>query len=284
MVLLKGFAFVFVMVLILATSPASADYLSIKYSQKNQLRTGMAWMKLKPRLVLAPRAGGRTTALPDAESGVVAVPDSLATGELPYTSAGKLFFTRENGEIANCSAAFAGAPNLIVTAAHCVMDADGAWNSDFLFIRAYGSSAQDTYAISCVAIPEEWGEIQSDQPGLYDYAFLQAGRQGKGGSLGIANGMPQDALKIIGYADNFYDGRRLIEFSFVAESSQDGRLASLGNQLGRGNSGAPWVSNVSTVYSVSASRRDDISSMWGPRLTDKTLSMIRYVSNGCSES
>lgn len=268
----------------------SADYYSIKYSKKNQLRTGMLWIRLRPQLVLA-------TSLEPAElknnrrgkkKGSKAVTDqSLAVAakkiasELPYSAAGKLFFTNDEGKISTCSAAFAGASNLIVTAAHCVMNENGHWYDDFIFIRSFGTNKQDLYSIHCVATPSEWGDLHGEKIFDYDYAFLRTNRITKGGSLGITNGAPPESLTLVGYSDNYNNGLTMLSIDVENSSDEPGQLRSQNNPLGKGSSGMPWLS-LSTVYSVTSHyRAKEEDTMWGPRLTKNTMDLISYTRNGC---
>ena len=199
---------VFSLLLILSVnSVAYGQPLSIQFSQKNQLKTGMTWIKFKPKLVLAPshRAPRKSKFDP-----VDPVESGDQNGRMPYSAVGKLLFTKDDGKISSCSAAFAGSNDVIVTAAHCVMTSSGDWNENFLFIRAYGSENQDVYAIQCVSVPGRWGELTDANLLPFDYAFLRSTRKSTVGSLGITNGQPPGKLTIVGYSDSHYEGRHLV--------------------------------------------------------------------------
>lgn len=229
------------------------DFLSINFSEKNQLRTGMLWIRLKPNLILAQSltpvggTGGRGEFL-DINSGISEVTEF---GQLPYSAAGRLFFTKPNGKVATCSGAFAGGSELIITAAHWVMSLEGDWNKDFLFIRSYGTGKQDVFAIECIAAPAQWGLLTDQRLYRYDYAFLRATRKTQAGSLGITNGQPPDELTLVGYANNYFEGRRLLELVVPIFMTDDGLIGSENNPLGQGSSGSPWL-GLSTVFTVTS--------------------------------
>lgn len=257
------------------------DYLSIKFSPKNQLKTGMTWIQFKPELVLASKLRKSSKKQKDA---IQPVPGDVLNGRLPYSAVGKLFFTKDNGKVSNCSAAFAGGGDVIVTAAHCVMTSDGDWNADFLFVRAYGSDKQDVYAIQCVAVPSRWGEMNGNDLLPYDYAFLRTTRKSIVGSLGITNGAPPQELTIVGYSDTHYEGRQLVSLPTEVVFTNAGQLGFIDNPFGEGNSGAPWL-GLSTIYSISSHYRADKENiMWGPRLTADTIGLIEYTRNGCEST
>jgi V8-like Glu-specific endopeptidase len=259
------------------------DYLSIKFSKKNQLRTGMLWIRLKPNLILAQTllpmgVGVSDESFLDLNSGISEVTDF---GQLPYSAAGRLFFTRPDGKVATCSGAFAGRADLILTAAHCVMSLEGDWNRDFLFIRAYGTDRQDVFAIECVAAPANWGALSDQSLYRYDYAFLRATRNSQAGSLGITNGQPPDEVKLVGYANNYFEGRRMLELDVPTFIAEDGLIGSENNPLGKGSSGSPWL-GLSTVFTVTSYVSPYFrQNVMGPRLSLDALHLVNYAGNGC---
>lgn len=262
----------------------SDNFLSIEYSKKNQIRTGMIWIKFKPKLILSEKGRKRKKdSFRNKDSGQQAKPvsEDLMKDTLPYSAIGKLFFTTGYGQVGSCSAAFVGGGSIVTTAAHCVMTSTGDWNTDFIFVRSYGSADQEVYAIQCVAVPEKWGEVIGDSVLNHDYAFLRTNRKSNVGSLGITNGDPPQRINIVGYSDNIEDGRRMLSLSTEIIKIDASRLGSKDNPFGSGNSGAPWL-DVSTVYSVSSYYKDDQRSiMWGPRLRGQTTELVNFVANGC---
>ena len=92
------------------------------------------------------------------------IPAALAMPPLKW--AGKFFFTESKGD-AVCSAQFI-APNVVLTAAHCVRDPEnGAYYSNFMFALQYhdGASSQ-RYGWQCVATPDGWVRAGGRSPTL----------------------------------------------------------------------------------------------------------------------
>lgn len=273
----------------LSSSAAYADdeILSIKFSKKNQTKTALTWIQFKPQLVFAPELSKREKRENDATraQSILSsheVPMALIHNTKPYSHVGKLFFTKEDGKVAHCSAAFAGTDSLVVTAAHCVMSLIGDWNSDFLFIRSYGSKQQELYAVQCIALLSIWGESRGDDILNYDYAFLKTTRVSKAGGLDITTATPPEELTIIGYSDDYNAGRTMLELDF-AISVRERQISSIDNPLGKGSSGSPWIdANDSKMFSVTSHYINSKKSvMWGPKMTTKTLRLIEYTNNGC---
>lgn len=275
----------YVMVLVgaICTAPASAedDYLSIKYSQKNQVRTSLVWIQHKADLIVnvrKPADGKRRVNI----EGARAVGQSLIDKNPIYGRTGKLFFKDPEGEIRSCSASFAGGDSIITTAAHCVMTADGDWNRDFIFIRAYGSANQEIHAVRCIAIPGIWGEFVEDTTS-FDYAFIRTVKPSKVGSFKVSAEPPPESLQLVGYADKFVKGRAMLTMNFMVDDQAADRLGSRNNELGHGNSGSPWINRFSQqLHSVSSYYdRSNPRDLWGPRLTEASIELLAYTEDGC---
>lgn len=260
---------------------AAADYLSIKYSQKSQIRTSLTWMQTRPNLITQARKradGSIRVGVPGAR----AVDQSLIDKNPIYARAGKLFFTDPEGSIKSCSASFAGSDSLVATAAHCVMTQEGDWNRDFIFIRSYGSSDQEIYAVTCIALPGVWGEYGQDTKS-HDYAFLRTFASSQVGSFSLNGGAPPESLQIIGYADKFLEGQGMLTMNFSVDQSNSNKLGSPRNELGHGNSGSPWINRYTQeLFSVSSHYDESgAATLWGPRLKDAAQELMKYAQNGC---
>lgn len=267
----------------LCAAPASAedDYLSIKYSQKSQVRTSLIWIQHKADMIVnarKPADGKRRVNI----EGARAVGQSLIDKNPIYGRTGKLFFKDPDGEIRSCSASFAGGDSIVATAAHCVMTADGDWNRDFIFIRAYGSTNQEIHAVRCIAIPGIWGEFTDDTTS-FDYAFIRTVKPSKVGSFKVSAEPPPESLQIVGYADKFGKGRAMLTMNFKVDGQAVDRLGSRNNELGHGNSGSPWINRFSQqLHSVSSYYdRSNPKDLWGPRLTEASIELLAYTEDGC---
>ncbi len=259
--------------------------LAITFSEKSQIRSSMRWMQGLPKLIVGGSPGlldGDSHALP----GVSRIsPSGEASAELsglPYSAIGKLFFVRPDNSVATCNGAFVGSPNTVLTAAHCVLGESGEWNKHFLFVQRYGKPNQDVYAVSCAAVPAEWGTLMGRESYGFDYAFIKLRRPGSEGVLGLSSGLPPESLQLVGYSDNIDDGRSMIELTVRLDAHEANRLRSSLNPLKSGSSGMPWMAS-SIVHSVSSHwYPSEESAMWGPRFTSDTFSLMRFVDAGCT--
>lgn len=274
---------------------ASEEFLSMKFSKKNQIRTAMTWIRFKPNMVLGANISGNSyvkhaEAGRKRDAGRQALPVSAAelkSGK-PYAAIGKLLYTRDDGQIASCTASFAGKTNVIMTAAHCLMSRTGDWYSNFLFIRSFGAEVQDTFAIECLATNHLWGEVADNNITRYDYAFLKTNRtyeasplKVRAGVIPVSSDLP--TLTIVGYSDNHLNGRKLLQLD-VETITDAGMMGSLQNPFGSGNSGAPWLSfaGIPGIHSVSSHfKAGEQAILWGPMLSSSTLGLLEYTGNGC---
>lgn len=270
------------LLLVLAAYPfhSSADYLSINFSQKSQIRTGLVWIQHKPELLYHKKYGRRGQKHEFHKNPSFA---EVSTTSLPYTQVGKLFFKSGDDprKIGSCTASFAGAEKVLVTAAHCTMTADGNWNRDFLFVLSYGTPHQKIYAVKCIAVPEKWGELAGDSILDVDFAMALTTKGSEQGILDLP-GKWSPRMRIVGYSDNYFDGRRMLELGTPVFTS-DGRFVSRLNPLGSGNSGSPWLDlSGKQVISVSSYiHKDKSNQMVGPMLPADVVDMVGYVNNEC---
>lgn len=260
---------------------ADNDYLSIKFSEKHQVRTGLIWIQHRPTAVLGEENSRRAKRFKSTPDGPQVVAADVAQNQAPYSRVGKLLYTRPDGSIASCSAAFAGQKQVLLTAAHCVMSATGDWHGDFLFIRSFGGTQHDVYAIQCIGLPSAWGSIGSESLS-FDYAFLQTTRVGLKGHLELAINPPPQTLKVIGYSDAYLDGQKMFEVD-VPVSASGLALRAGDNPLGHGSSGAPWVQPVDSVlYSLTSHyEKGDALTAVGPRIDSESVGLMQYVERGC---
>lgn len=273
--------FMLLTILIPASAGAEEDYLSISFSKKNQVRTAMIWIQFKSHLIMN-QTSRRSAKLPKGSKARV-VADQLTRKDPAFSRVGKLFFTQDYGQVAQCSASLVGESGLIATAAHCVMAVNGDWNSDFMFVRGYGSSDQDVFAIDCIALRSAWGENSDEEILEADYAFLQSSRENTFGGLQVnTTGVVPSNLRIVGYSEEHSEGRQMLELP-VQVFSEPGKLGALGNDFGKGNSGAPWISlEKPELFSVSSHFvKDDKNIMWGPRFDETTQGLMEFTGRGC---
>lgn len=271
-------------------SSASSDYVSRKFDEREQIATALRWMEINPMLGRSEDADQIET-----DAAEIAVADlqgnrpaqrvelapSSAVKDLPFSVIGKLFFRKPDGRPSSCSAGFAGDNDILLTAAHCLMQRDGNWNSDVLFYQQFGSSSQEVYEIECMATMNEWQSLRGGTQLAYDFGFLKTGRKNANGSLGISMGLPAERLQLSGYADRYHQGKRMVTATVPTSYSPSGFLVTMGNTMGEGSSGSPWTA-MGAVYSVSSFFSPDKPDvMWGPRFTSDTFELMEYVRRGC---
>ncbi len=264
--------------------PVTADdFLSIKFSKRNQVKTGLTWMQFKPKLINGAEVASDVEVL--SHKNLTEVTLARVPSVSPYAQVGKLFFTLgdEPGRVANCTGAFSGGGRVVITAAHCVMSLNGHWNDDFVFIRSYGAREQELFAIQCIGILEDWGAINDDGMLMVDYAFLLTNRVNKTGALPFSIDAPPERMKVVGYSDNHRDGRRMLELDIFADISAT-LVGYTENPLGKGSSGSPWIGGADmSVFTVTSHyMKKDQQQMNGPRLTPLAERLLAFTRNGCN--
>jgi hypothetical protein len=217
----------------------------------------------------------------------------------PLTIAGQLFYhtpSDQPGMGNACTAQFV-APNVILTAAHCVQDDQPpySYHSNFMFALEYEQhAALRKFGYRCVANKKGWAT-----PGpahyLYDYAMIQTDAVANVGWFGMQwnwNGLYQQATKI-GYPSGSLGGE-VIQVDEGPLSVVDGivELKHGNKNVQHGASGGGWIGDYSTnprdiaknhVISVQSFSHDETSGIsYGPAFTDSIVSLLNYVKAGCS--
>ncbi|MEM0955932.1 MAG: hypothetical protein AAGI24_17455 [Pseudomonadota bacterium] len=273
---------------VIPVAEASDDFLSISFSEKKQVRSSMRWMHGLPKLMMVGQESDTPVSTATLASGVSPVTkeayysDHTGDKHMPYAVIGKLFYVKPDNTVATCNGALTGSSDVILTAAHCVLDVGGEWHRYFLFIQGYATTQPRVYAISCAAVPGAWGSLAGWESYPYDYAFMKLRRPSSDGSLGMSSGIPPRHLQLIGYADNLAEGQLLVEVEATLDKFDGNLIRASNNPLKSGSSGMPWIA-ASIVHSVSSFwLPGEERSMWGPRFTQSTFSLLRHVQNGCS--
>lgn len=284
-------SFLSVVGLLLLSSASWADsYYSVTYTKRSQLKISMEWIGRRASMLAAtsvdvPAHDGsrRYQGRGEVTDKSLMVTDADSRASLPFSAIGKLFFEKADGSISTCSAAFVSSPLIVATAAHCVMDLDGNWHKDFIFVRNFGTSQQEVYGISCLGIPAGWGDLMAPEAFKHDYAFLKSAQLSHGAALGLSASPPPAELQLVGFANNYYRGNEMLSINLSTIRDQAEMVGTSENPLGVGSSGMPWLS-MTTAYSVSSHyRSDEIDIMWGPRFNADTLALLDYVKNDCQD-
>lgn len=184
---------------------------------------------------------------------------------------GKLMFTAGNGQGYACTASVitAAGRSLIMTAGHCVFNADtGGWASNWMFIPAYDEGAQPfghwvghnayaphawiensndfTYDVAAIPLlPNSNGQRVQDDVGAWGYTFSTNANQyhqqiGYPGSPSP----PYDGGRMVG-CDTSFDF-----FEAAYTTASDGSMAVQPCSQGHGASGGPYVTTDGKVQAV----------------------------------
>ena len=208
-----------------------------------------------------------TTAMPAAAQGygVVTEAEVYDRNGLGASTFGRLYSLFEGDQLFVCSATVvnSGSGDIVVTAAHCVMELDGSQRlaQSVMFVPGDRNDAQEAphgmWAAVEVAVPKEFadhaltetdGTIISDRGWTHDYAFLRMEEKGgqsiqdATGGQGIAFGIPITTLTQIGYpAAPPYDGREEYMCASVEYTSNNQGGYSHGCTMTPGSSGGGWL-------------------------------------------
>lgn len=250
----------------------------------------------------------RRTAPPQASGGTDAGKPAPQLGKqsgnvrlYPLTMTGRLFFNEANdkpgwGHL--CTAQFV-APNVILTASHCVQDDKPpyAYHTNFMFSLEYERGASPRqYGWKCVGNKKGWA-----QPGaaryLYDYAMIQTDGTSEVGWFGLQwnwLGNYHAATKI-GYPSGSYEGE-VIQVDAGPLSVTDGivELKHGNMHVQHGSSGGGYVGDYSknpqdntrnhiiSSESFSNGEAGETSGIgYGPYYTEGVFSLLNYVKAGC---
>ncbi len=201
----------------------------------------------------------------------------------PYRHAGKLHFTM-GGKDHSCTAQFAGDLSVLLTAAHCVRDAQtGEWATNVVFHRGfYRGDAKQIVESVCLSTKHGW---VTEGKGRYkwDYAFIKTSTPSKSGHFGLQLFAPNVEWQAIGYPSNFGQGRIMMRVHGAKGSFNADIVQMLGNPMRHGNSGGAWYANGYIVGNNSRHMRDDTKNEWSPYYDTNVLGLWRFALNGCTE-
>ncbi|MCB1496167.1 MAG: trypsin-like serine protease [Bauldia sp.] len=212
--------------------------------------------------------------------------------EKPLYWAGKLFF-RAGGENYVCSAQFIS-PTVLLTAAHCVRDAEtGEWHDDLIFALQYKSGEySQVYDYVCAATNKNWV-----QPGFekyfYDFAVIKVDKPSKTGYFGTHwdwQGQYNDVTKI-GYPGGVENGEVIQVEKGPIQMVEGVVQLKHGNPADQGgSSGGAWIGKFDSGNNNDANYIISVESFgidgqpgidYGPYLNDDFKSLWDYGENGC---
>ncbi|MFC6632313.1 trypsin-like serine peptidase [Microbulbifer taiwanensis] len=210
------------------------------------------------------------------------VPYVADLSRAPFQSGGRLMFLDADGDESWCSAEFAGAGNILLTAAHCVRDPQsGGWNSNFLFERVYGGEDSEVFQVAEMTVRSEWHDGQNPDP-VYDYAFLVAARD-YGSPLELFYGDAGDDLTSFGYPINYGHGHVMYAVRGYLSTRTAGLILMQDNPMRHGSSGGAWVETDEKngpgrrIYGLNSHAASGIqNAVWSPVLDATTEALFNY--------
>lgn len=183
----------------------------------------------------------------------------------PYSSVGRLVFD-EGGRHFVATAAFI-APNLLITAAHNVIDDANGPVSRMAFFRASTAERpyQNRFDVEAGVYLSSWRDDVAGAPDRYDLAVLRTRQSYDGGHLSLADRDPPmgGTFDIVAYSDVADDDSRgqMFHKRMKLDGLEDGTFSSEpadarpGRAFTHGASGGVWLADGSGVFSVEVSGR-----------------------------
>lgn len=206
--------------------------------------------------------------------------DSLLN--LPYSAIGKLHFFKggRSKRPGTCTGFFVG-EGILMTAAHCVMSADGQWHEDILFVGNLGQKEIDIHNVHCVVVPSIWGAIAREPSFHHDYAFLKMAVAENKDYLRLAPSGLVRSVQVIGYGKELPD--RMIEIAHGESEfeNEGGHLSTKINPMGAGSSGSPWINQGDVISLSSHYEAASKVHLSGPVFDQKVFAMLEFVAIGC---
>ncbi|MCD8459797.1 hypothetical protein LPH44_12045 (plasmid) [Xylella taiwanensis] len=236
-------------------------------------------------------AEGKSDSFPIINANAVeGVPEEADVDQRPFWNAGRLYFTTSTGDYM-CTAEFVGSNQILMTAAHCLMDDNGNWHTNIVFAPRYrGGKRFKNSGTGCKSVPSNY--ITKDGINhVADYGFITSNRSGPGW-LGLKIRIPYTKWTAIGYPDNYKGGRHLMRVDGSKGSSyENDTVQMLNNPMGEGSSGGAWIAEVNTSNSVggnyaiglnSFSSPGDRNTTYGPYFNQYTFDIFNKVKKDCN--
>ncbi len=220
-------------------------------------------------------------------SAVDGVPEGADVNQRPFWDAGRLYFTSQKGDFF-CTAEFVGSNQVLMAAAHCLMDDEGHWNTNFVFDPRYrGKQRFKTSGTGCKAVPSKY-ITQAGVNNAADYGFITAFRPGPGW-LGLKTEIPYDHWTAIGYPENYGDTRYLQQVNGSKGSfDKNSAVLMLNNPMGPGSSGGAWIAELNASdhpggnYAIGLNGVIINNGLYGPYFDQITFTVFNTVKKLCN--
>ena len=209
--------------------------------------------------------------------------DTTVTLDTPILrTIGKVVFIRPDKTIGWCTGTLAGTNQVVITAAHCLLDTQGRWNSNIAFVYQYGTIEQRLFSATCAVVPVAWGKEGGDELYAHDVGFLQLQEPAPANPLKLATQAKPGKVLKAGYSDQHWNGALVYaqEGIFVRDSPREYR--SYKDKFGKGSSGNPWLDEQGDVVSLSSHfHTSHPEQMIGPRLGERARRQMQLAADGC---
>jgi len=180
-------------------------------------------------------------------------PAPAAQNSWPFIATGKLFFTDASGRPSLCTASVIRR-NLILTAGHCVYDAQKKqWYKNFKFIPAFhnGKAPYGTWSAKWIVTTDSWFSSNGSVPNRGDYALLEMETNSSGKKIGDVtgyygyrtSGLHPNHVTMLGYPTNFDSGNWMHRVDSQSFQSTFFNTTEYGSDMAGGSSGGPWLEN-----------------------------------------
>jgi V8-like Glu-specific endopeptidase len=164
----------------------------------------------------------------------------------PYSSAGILYFKKDDGKEYKCTAQFVGR-QILLTAAHCIQNPkNGKFYTHFLFIQeSFDGKGQDGTNTSTGQLV--FNDFSSGNPGdsdEWDFGMLCMAKDSWNNARILLNwGWTDTRLEAmaLGYPANYENGQYMYQVTGAVEAPNNGVVQMQNNPLGDGASGGAWI-------------------------------------------
>jgi V8-like Glu-specific endopeptidase len=218
--------------------------------------------------------------------GIQGTPQVADVNQRPFWNGGRFFFTTSQGVDSSGTAAFVGANNMVMTAAHCVTDPfSGAPYSNLMFYRAYNNGGGQKVGAPSVGVWTTFYNPATPVKTPWDYAFIRTNDLSGAGWLGLQLNLPYSSWTAIGYPGNFGNAQQMYKVVGNLGSNRGGVVIMNGNPMTGGASGGAWIGALSPDYGLynnmaiglTSGGSPDGQSVSGPYFDDNTYSLYEFI-------
>jgi V8-like Glu-specific endopeptidase len=208
----------------------------------------------------------------------------------PYCTCGKLFFTQGGSGFAGSASLVA--PNILLTAGHCVYE--GGWSANIAFYPSYGKRASsDTAYVFSPSYIACWTAWSQQGNSAYDYGmmWIDSAPGNMIGWLGTlwnasTSGRTWDAVGYPATPNPPFDGNTMDQaIGQYASSTVGGTIGLNNDNMEHGSSGGPWITTWNETSPTHANGLqsfhtvDGSSTEYGPYFTQDLNTLYNWITN-----